>query len=348
MNPNFSFQLLALIYHTFYQEEELKLHSLEAHWRRCCANAFQLLTTAGRPKHLHFSQFRCAMRHLQPQPDELRLFLQFKLLDRDHNGCITSDEFHALYEMRQLNYQQIHPTPGWLRKGSSFKQIVRLLNRIVRCCRVIPDQAKPSSATLDSAGRLLLRLLLAGAFTVELAHASNRLWSPTDAGQFRRPLLIAYTVELLFKFLLADKAADFLRRKWNVFDCVVIIMATGFEFGGETMEERRFAFMHVLRAVRFLTLFSGIKKFNDLIGAMLKPLLKELLHVVFFVFCVLYIFAVLGVELFSDMNQIHPSSSSTYASYATTTRLEGTKMLLNSFQDFVNSFRKQKKLSFVL
>jgi len=113
--------------------------------------------------------------------------------------------------------------------------------------------------------------------------------------------LLDYFITLFFVFEIAIKIysekykLNFFRDKWNIFDFIVIFLSLIPLSLFESIAV--FRILMIIRVLRIITINDDIKK----ILVALTRALPSIIHITIMMFIVFYIYAILGVQFFSDM-----------------------------------------------
>lgn len=141
--------------------------------------------------------------------------------------------------------------------------------------------------------RTIVGLILANAVVlgIETSTAAQARWG-TALARIDAALLACFCVELSVRIVACwPRPADFFRNGWNVFDATVVIAAL-LPGIGPTAGIARLA-----RVLRVARLVSTVPELRLVVGTMLRSI-PALSHVLLLLALLLYVYGVLGVQLF--------------------------------------------------
>ncbi len=102
-----------------------------------------------------------------------------------------------------------------------------------------------------------------------------------------------FVVELVLKFYARESTGIFFKNGWNIFDLIVV--GSAFVPNISTIA----TLLRVLRVFRVLRLVDGLDELRLIVSVLIKSL-SSMVYIALLMFICFYIYAVMGVELFSD------------------------------------------------
>ena len=112
-------------------------------------------------------------------------------------------------------------------------------------------------------------------------------------------ILGIFIVEAILKMLaLYPRVSNYFRDGWNVFDFLIIVFSL-LPSTGEIATIARLA-----RVLRVLRLFSALPELRMLVTALVRSL-PGMLHIVFLISIIFYVYGVIGYHLFHDIDPTH-------------------------------------------
>ncbi|RWS24224.1 two pore calcium channel protein 1-like protein [Leptotrombidium deliense] len=278
--------MLAVVYETFTRMDKIKFKKLLLHRRVACKHAFRLLVSRNNPSEIKFKHFYGLMRYFKPNATKLEVYLIFKTLDTNESHSLTIEEFHRIYEISQLKWEQKESTKYWY---SIIKW--KFLQRFFDVVRSVV-----SSVWFEALVNLMITLsLLWQIFSLSIYSLS----AETTWDQFfkqSKVMLFFVTFSVVVSFGLFTYFSSF----WNVFD---LIVTTTSIFGYiSNLFGVSVAFVFILRSFRLLKLFQLKKRYRDIMGTFIFIMAKRFGSVAVVVLVVYYFFAIVGMEIFSGVD----------------------------------------------
>ena len=318
--------MLAVVYEAFTRIEKDKFRKLLLHRRKACRLAFGLLVTQKIPKKISFKHFEGLMKYYKPSATRLEAYLMFKTLDTNRSGFITIDEFYDVYDVSELKWELNNISTEW------FSQIenkwCKTLLRII--CRIIEHKLFHILVYIIISASAMFQLIEA-----ILAKSSKDI--PSTSHPLSLIFVSLYGLETCLK-LIGLGLIEYFKSFWNRFDfCITCLAIIGLLFTGVT--SLPFTFIFVLRSFRLLKLLEKKRRFKDIMGAFIFIILKRFISLSIVILIVYYIFAILGMELFSTYILKDCCQSTPVAMYFryTPNSLDGL-YYLNNFSDIIASY----------
>ena len=286
--------MLAVVYETFTRIEKDKFRKLLLHRRLACKHAFKLLVSKSMPDQMPFKHFNGVVSFYRPKMSKLDCYLAFKTLDTEHRGRITLEQFYNFYEVIDLKWRRNEQKIAFY---ISFKPdfLVNFFNQISSFVRTFFFEYLIYFTIFCSA---LWQLYQVYWHTKNHLNVYENLIS-LETSYTTMLFITLFTFEMIMK-IIAFGFDDYISDGWNCFDFIVtnaaILGLIAFTF------DLPFAFVYILRSVRLLKLFELKRFYRDLMGPFMFILLKRFISVFIVVLIVYYLFAIIGMEFFSDID----------------------------------------------
>jgi len=111
-------------------------------------------------------------------------------------------------------------------------------------------------------------------------------------------ILVFFCVEIIIRLLAEEKPLNFFKDPWNVFD--FIIVAACFI----PLKDKAIYVLRLVRVLRTFRLFQAFPNLKPVISGLLSSI-SSVIFVALLLAIVLYIYAVIGVSLFSTIDAVH-------------------------------------------
>ena len=327
--------MLAVVYEIFTRMEKHKFRKLMLHRRLACQHAFRLLVPKHSPSKITFLHFHGMLCYYQSNLSKLDKYLMFKTLDNENTGKITLNQFYNFYEFIDLKWAKSEiKTPFYMQFNSRLlinfgKYVTKIVQSpyfdiyvyatiILSVFWQLVETNWPNNKVLISGIDKMIHIEMS---TLSLI------------------FITLFTIEILMKIIAFD-LNNFLKDYWNLFDFTVVFASIlGLVF---SMFNLSFAFIYVLRSARLLKLFELRKSYKNIMDSFMLILIKRFMSVTIVVLIVLYSFAILGMELFSDYDLRDCCQKSEYAQYFRTGKngTENGYYYLNNFENIIISYGK--------
>ncbi|TLU61618.1 ion transporter [Thalassotalea litorea] len=138
---------------------------------------------------------------------------------------------------------------------------------------------------------IVISALLIGAKTHDLPKHLVDLIGILDVS-----ITVFFAVEIVIRFLAAEKKPEFFKKGWNIFDTIIVIGSLIPDGGSGVLLAR------LLRVFRVLRLVSMIPELRMLINALLKAI-PQMGYIALLMFVIFYIYAAIGSIIFHDINE---------------------------------------------
>lgn len=245
--------------------------------------------------------FSCLLQHFHgmmcyysPGVSKLNKYLLFKTLDTQNTGKISLNQFYSFYEFVNLKYEKSEiKTPFYMTFHSKF---------IVDTGHLITKIVKSPYFEVYVYITIILSVFWQ---LVETNFPNKVLINGLDkivhveTSTLSLIFIVLFTVELLMKIIALD-LDNFFKDAWNTFDFVVVgASIVGLVF---SIFNLSFAFIYVIRCARLLKLFELKRSYRNVMDSFMLIMIKRFASVSMVVLIVLYSFAIVGMELFSDLD----------------------------------------------
>jgi len=324
--------MLAVVYEIFTRLEKEKFRKLMLHRRLACQHAFRLLVPKSSPNRISFKHFHGMLCYYSSHLSKLDKYLMFKTLDTENSGKITLNQFYDFYTFIDLKWSKNEiATPFYMQFNS--KLIVDAGNLI---SKIVKQPYFDVYVYVTIALSIAWQLVETNFPNKILVNGIDK-YIHLEMSTVSLIIIILFTIELLMKIIAYD-LKNFLKDYWNLFDFVIIIasiiglVASAFNLP--------FAFIYVLRCVRLLKLFELRASYRNIMDSFMLILIKRFMSVTIVVLIVLYSFAILGMELFSDYDLRDCCQESEYAANFRTGKndTENGYYYLNNFENVLISY----------
>lgn len=235
------------------------------------------------------------MCYYSPGLSKLNKYLLFKTLDTENTGKITLNQFYNFYEFVGLKYEKNEiRTPFYMQFNSKFVvDAGHLITKIVK------------SPYFDVYVYITIFLSVFWQL-VETNFPNNKVfingldkYIHVETSTLSLIFIVLFTIEILMKIIALD-LNNFFKDYWNCFDFAVVFSAiVGLVF---LIFNMSFAFIYVLRCARLLKLLELKKSYRNVMDSFMVILIKRFASVSLVVLIVYYSFAIVGMELFSDLD----------------------------------------------
>ncbi|XP_048257055.1 two pore calcium channel protein 1-like isoform X1 [Haliotis rufescens] len=317
--------LLAVVYDTFLNLEKVKIRSLFFHKREGCQHAFKLVTTKQNCSTLSVRHFVGMMRFFRPKRDTRDYYLMFKSLNTSKTGGITLEEFYRVYDICSLQWKLKNDDSLW---SSNFRHpcniVFKLLNRFV------------SWKWFD----YFIYLVIACNFlwilieTINLSINAVNVKSYDFTASWTSIVFVCiYSVEAILK-ILGKGPHIYFTSGWDLFDFLVTVISVI----GVLLEilDDSFYYIIVLRPFRLLRLFKIKRRYRDVLGT-LFVLFSRLTSLAVVIIMVYYFFAIIGMEMFLNVDLKNCCKNSTMADYYSFDSKNQQGYYLNNFDNILRS-----------
>ena len=324
--------MLAVIYEAFTRIEKDKFRKLLIHRRKACRLAFGLLVTQKMPKKISFKHFEGLIKYYKPSTTRLEAYLMFKTLDTNRSGFITLDEFYDVYDVFELKWELKSIGTEWFSAIDNkwCKTFLRFVHKLVvhKWFHIFVYIMIGASAVYQ----------IIEAIFINSSKEIKRKIEFIESTPLSLIFVTLYGVEASLK-LIGLGLIQYFKSFWNRFDFFITCLAIiGLMFAGAM--SLPFAFIFVLRSIRLLKLLEKKRRFQDIMGAFIFIIVKRFVSLSIVVLIVYYIFAILGMELFSayDLkNCCKNTSVEMLFAYSETSAINGF-YYLNNFTDIIASY----------
>ena len=322
--------MLAVVYEAFTRIEKEKFRKLLLHRRKACRLAFGLLVTQKAPKRISYKHFEGLMKYYKPSVNRIETYLMFKILDTNRSGFITLDEFYGVYEVSELNWE-LKPIRGEWFADIQTKWLLTLLRAVYKLVE-------------NKWFRFFVYLLIGVSSIYQIIQAIVRSdysekTQLIQSNSFSLLFVCLYALETSLK-LIGFGLVRYFKSFWNRFDFAITCLAViGLTFFGPS--ELPFNVAFVLRSIRLLELLQQKRRFKDIMGAFIMIIVKRFVNLSIVVLIVYYMYAILGMELFSTYNLQNCCKNTSIEQFfvysGPPNPIEGY-YYLNNFQDVISSY----------
>ena len=115
-------------------------------------------------------------------------------------------------------------------------------------------------------------------------------------------ITIIFLIELCIRFAAEKNIKDFFSDGWNVFDTIIVVSSLIPSSASESV-----LILRILRLLRLLRIVSFIPELRNMVENLFRSLAKSI-YILILIFLITYIYAVLGVQLFSEIENSQFSS----------------------------------------
>ncbi|XP_038058978.1 two pore calcium channel protein 1-like [Patiria miniata] len=297
--------LLAVVYDTFTGIEKKKFKALHLHKRTGASKAFKLLCSRRHPGKVSFTHFEGLMKYYRPRYSKRNVMLAFKSLNMADTQLLSLCEFQDIYEVVQLKWK--------LKQDENrlwFEEVMYPLNKPFEMLNRFVNWKGFNYA-------IYLVLFVNG---VVFVYKTIVLSNTEDMSQIDKGIIAVdwydwafigiYCGEILLK-IVGLGVSGYISSGWNIFDFAVTVIA----LLGMTIESVSSAFYFViLRPIRLLRLFKIKKRYRDVFGTF-YVLLGRMLSVGIVIIVMYYFYAIIGMELFTDVKLKNCCKNTTYESF---------------------------------
>lgn len=280
--------------------------------------AYEIIYSSGKTSRsggIKLPEFEKLIKLVDSKKSDHQICVLFKILDDNNDEMLCLNEFLYLSDLLNVRISEIKDRqtliqkyfPNFYNNSASI-----LLQKVVR--------HKYFSIPVDVLITLNFLLLI------------------FDLNQAEWFFLSAFIVEILLK-LYVFGAIEFFARYWNIFDSVIIgagLIIGIVEATSEAISREFLEVILILRLLRLLKLFAEIKRFRIVITTIMN-ITPSLVTYATLILTVYYIFAMIGMEIYSDKIK-----SDTHDLYCGNSKLNNTefaklKYCRNNFQDFLKA-----------
>ncbi|XP_022096236.1 two pore calcium channel protein 1-like [Acanthaster planci] len=297
--------LLAVVYDTFTGIEKDKFKALHLHKRTGASKAFKLLCSRRHPGKVSFNHFEGLMKYYRPRFSKRNVMLAFKTLDASDTQLLTLSEFQEIYEVVQLRWH-LRRDEGrlWYEDlAYPLHKPFEILNRFVNWS--IFNYAIYLVLFVNGIVFIYKTIVLSSMNDVSKINTVN-----IAVDWYDWAFIGIYCGEILLK-VVGLGFRGYFSSGWNVFDFAVTAIA----LLGMTVESVSSAFYFViLRPIRLLRLFKIKKRYRDVFGTF-YVLLGRMLSVGIVIIVMYYFYAIIGMELFSDVALKNCCKNTSYESF---------------------------------
>ncbi|XP_018323604.1 two pore calcium channel protein 1-like isoform X2 [Agrilus planipennis] len=319
--------MLAVVYETFTNIEKDKFRKLLLHKRRACELAFRLLVSKQTPDAIRFKQFYGMMKYYSPRTNIRDVVLMFWQLNISRKGMLNMEEFLNVYNAENLYWSLKNPSQPWFASTTRiFKPVLQAIHDFV----VWPYFEYIVYLSIIANGiAMFVRVLEPTDSLEDLAINFCTSW---DAYLF----FSLFLIEAILK-IVGLGWSQYSASGWNMFDLVVTIAAIWGSF--LILIRPTFTGVVILRPLRLMRLFKLKKRYRDIFGTvvLLSPLMCSTSVVMLVLY---YFFAIIGMELFSDIDLRNCCINTTvedYYKYSTNTTSALGYYYLNNFKDLLTT-----------
>ena len=108
-------------------------------------------------------------------------------------------------------------------------------------------------------------------------------------------ITIIFLIELCIRFAAEKSVKDFFSDGWNIFDTIIVISSLIPSSASESI-----LILRILRLLRLLRIVSFIPELRSMVENLFRSLAKSI-YILILIFLITYIYAVLGVQFFSEI-----------------------------------------------
>ncbi|XP_013381725.1 two pore calcium channel protein 1 [Lingula anatina] len=319
--------LLAVVYDTFNTIEKTKLKKLYMHKRKACEYAFKLLVTKKHPDKIRLKAFVGFMKYYKPRKTPKEVYLIFKYLNKSSTGSLTSEEFHDIYNVCELQWKPRHQANQLWSSNFHypFNKLFKYLNALV------------TSRWFDYA----IYVIIAVNFVWILVETIQISVDTTVSAREYRPswnnilFVCVYSLEAFLK-ILGLGVVKYFTNGWNIFDFLVTVSSVVGVFG--EFYDDSFYYIMVLRPFRLLRLFKIKRRYRDVLGTMMI-LSNRMVSLAIVMLLSFYFFSVIGMEIFAPYTDkmVNCCKNTSVADYYTKTNSSDGFYYLNNFENVMSS-----------
>ncbi|KAK3785343.1 hypothetical protein RRG08_045569 [Elysia crispata] len=282
--------LLAVVYDSFSNLEKSKVKSLFFHKHEGCMHAFRLLVTQENRHQVNVKHFIGMMEFFQPNRTRKEYYLMFKSLNTSRSGTLSNEEFFRVYDVARLKWTLKSEADIW---SSDFPQPFRSAFKGLH--HFATWKYFDYFIYIVIAGNFLWILLE----TISISTSSAVMEKYNFASSWISiSFVCTYCVEAVIK-MLGRGPRDYFTSGWDVFDFLVTAVSVVGVFG--EIFENSFYYVIVLRPFRLLRLFKVKRRYRDVLGTLFL-LFSKLISLSICIINVYYFFAIIGMELFLNVD----------------------------------------------
>jgi two pore calcium channel protein 1 len=282
--------LLAMVYSAFTEEEQKKFKKLFLHKRKACQRAFKLMATKENSDGVSFEHFEGVMSLVSPSRIPLHNILMFKQLNKSQSGKLTLEEFYGIYDAINHDWKPIKSTVP-----KHQNMIIAAIDGLVR------------SRAFDIAINTLIFantvLILVQTSIMENTSDKQNIYTSTISNTFFGILTAKMALELV-----VYGPRRYINYAWNWFDIIlwVIVFISYLVFHIQAVM--------IIFFLRILRLFKFVKRMREVFGAM-TILISRLGAAAIILALIGYIFGVIGMEVFGQLEMKNCCEGATFAEY---------------------------------
>ncbi|XP_018120624.1 two pore calcium channel protein 1 isoform X1 [Xenopus laevis] len=325
---------LAVVYNNYRKHLKNEIRKLAYMKRRKMVDAFNTLKVkVGSEFVIKEDKWKMLVKLVAPDISNSHRELLLRVSDEEQNGYVGKDAFIRLADL--LNIKVItmktrkHPLESWMPHvyKSAWSRFIR---------RVV--QHKGFVYAYDG-------IILVNAIFIALDE-SNPLISNAEW-----VFLAFYLVEILLKLYTYDPRSFFAKNQfWNWFDTLIIvaaliatIMNTSLKSVGQYSSQQVLDIVFIIRVLRLIRIIDSIQRFRVIMNTLLN-ILPTMLTFSGLLIAIYYVFAIVGMEIFSGKIRFFPENSTDpYAQECGTSALKDSafaksKYCKNNFNDLGSAF----------
>ena len=273
------------------------------------------------------------MCYYSPRLSKLNKYLLFKALDTQNTGKITLSQFYNFYEFVNLKYEKSEiRTPFYMQFNS--KCIVDAGHLITKIVKSPYFEVYVYISIFLSVFWQLMEINFPD--NKVLINGLDKIIH-VETSTLSLIFIVLFTVEILMKIIALD-LNNFFKDRWNMFDFAVILTSiVGLLF---SIFNLSFAFIYVLRCARLLKLLELKKSYRNVMDSFMVIMVRRFASVSLVVILTYYSFAVVGMELFSDLDLRDCCENTEFAANFRTGKngTENGYYYLNNFQNIFISY----------
>jgi len=273
---------LAVVYNNY--RKNLKTEVKEAYERKkeLVEKAFDMMKSDvfGREVIIQ-GDFNQLLKKTMPSKSEQYFKILWYVLDVDNNGYIDKNEFHSLPDLMNIKITEV--------KANLFERFIPNIYR-----------NKYSKITIQCVKHKYFRYIFDAIILI------NAIVILSDLDYIEWGFLAIFTLEIILK-IYAFGFRMFISKYWNIFDTVIIGSAFIFDIIDEAKGDNKDAniildVLLILRVLRIIKIFHGVDSFKMILNTIMH-ILPSLLTYVGVLFVFVYMYAIVGMEVFKKKIQ---------------------------------------------